>query len=188
MNRQLQCAAAALLGVAWTVPAAASESGHACASIADDQRRLACYDEAFGQPVSVVPTVAAPAVASSAAVAGSGTPAVASAAAVSSAATTGAVDPQADFGLSEQAKVARDPEKAKLTNPDSITATVTEVGKRPRGEFIVTLDNGHVWMQSETNSRARLAVGDTVTIKKGALASYLLITPSKVATRVKRVE
>ena len=55
-------------------------------------------------------------------------------------------------------------------------------------QFIVTLDNGHVWVQSETNSRARLAVGDTVTIKKGALASYLLITPSKVATRVKRVQ
>ena len=101
---------------------------------------------------------------------------------------TGASDPLADFGLSEQAKAARDPEKARQSNPDSITATVTEVGKQPRGQFIVTLDNGHVWVQSETNSRARLAVGDTVTIKKGALASYLLVTPGKVATRVKRVQ
>ncbi len=183
MNMKFQWAVAAFASAAWVVSAAAAESGHACASISDDQQRLACYDAAFGRPVPVAPPAA-----TSNAVATSATPALADEAAAPASTMTGASDPLADFGLSEQAKAARDPEKARQSNPDSITATVTEVGKQPRGQFIVTLDNGHVWVQSETNSRARLAVGDLVTIKKGALASYLLVTPGKVATRVKRVQ
>ena len=36
--------------------------------------------------------------------------------------------------------------------------------------YVITLDNGQVWTQSETNTRQILAPGDTVTIKRAALA------------------
>jgi hypothetical protein len=164
--------------------AVAAETGHRCAAQLDDAARLACYDAAFGRPgVTSAPDASGSADAASATVA---VPAAVAAPAV--AATAVPADPAADFGLSEQAIRARDPELAKITDPDQISATVASLGQRPRGELIFTLDNGQVWVQSEVDRRARLKVGDRVTVKKGALASYLLVTPSGVATRVKRTK
>jgi len=96
------------------------------------------------------------------------------------------VDPQADFGLSEAAKRARDPEKAYQSYPDSITAKVASVGHRRTGELVVTLANGQVWVQLDTNTQARVATGDTVTIRKASLGSYLLVTQSRASVRVRR--
>ena len=69
----------------------------------------------------------------------------------------------------------------------NITATVTDFERRRDGLFVATLDNGQVWSQSELDSRAELRVGDTVTVRRGALGSHLLITPAGIGTRVKRV-
>ena len=68
----------------------------------------------------------------------------------------------------------------------SVTATVTALQRRQDGLFVVTLDNGQVWAQSELDSRAELRPGDTVTVRRGALGSHLLITPAGIGTRVKR--
>ena len=96
-------------------------------------------------------------------------------------------DPVDEFGLSEAAKRARDPEKAKEIMPEQISAKVTKVGNRPTGELVVTLESGQVWVQIETVSKAMVKAGDTVTIKKAALGSYMLVAPNRVATRVRRV-
>ena len=72
--------------------------------------------------------------------------------------------------------------------PESITGTVAAVGRRPAGELTVTLENGQVWTQVMVDQRARVAVGDTVTIKKAALGSHLLVTQGRYATRVRRVK
>jgi hypothetical protein len=53
---------------------------------------------------------------------------------------------------------------------------------------VVTLENGQVWTQIQVDVRARIAVGDTVTIKKAALGSHMLVTASRYATRVRRVK
>lgn len=155
--------------VAWLVFAAMSSlvqagdglGGHECRTITDATARLACYDAAFGKPEG----------------AASGT----------AASVASARGPE-EFGLTHAAIKARDPEKAKEILPESITGAVTEIGWRPTGEIVVTLDNGQIWVQLETDSKVRIKVGDTVRIKKGSLGSYLLVTPSRVATRARRLK
>lgn len=99
-----------------------------------------------------------------------------------------AKNPQDEFGLTEAAKRARDPEKAKEEMPESITEKVTSVGHRPTGELVVTLANGQVWLQIESGSRAKVGAGQTVTIKKASLGSYLMVAPDRIATRVRRIK
>jgi hypothetical protein len=53
----------------------------------------------------------------------------------------------------------------------------------------VSLADGQVWSQVESDdSRSRVKVGDTITIRKATLGSYLLIGPDRIAVRVKRVK
>lgn len=130
-----------------------------CAALADDRARLACYDSIFGRPAAA----AAPAAAT-------------------------AADPEADFGLTEAAKRAREPEESRERFPESISGMVAKVARQPAGELVLTLDNGQVWTQVQVDARARVAVGDTVTIKKAALGSHLLVTEDRYATRVRRVK
>jgi hypothetical protein len=68
----------------------------------------------------------------------------------------------------------------------SIQASITAVERR-RGLFVVTLDNGQAWAQTEIDSRAEVRVGDTVTVRRGMLGSYLLDTSAGIAARVKRL-
>ena len=160
-----------------------------CVAIAEDAERLACYDSVFGRGSVAVPDPpGAPAVASGAASAAAVAVRPASAPATASAApdTPILVDPVAEFGLSETQKRAQDPERAKDASPDSITGTVAQVGRQPTGGLVVTLENGQVWVQAETLSKARIAAGDEVTIRKATMGSYMLVAPNKVAMRVRR--
>lgn len=79
------------------------------------------------------------------------------------------------------------PAPAAAAEPASVTASVTALDRLRDGKFVVTLDNSQVWSQSEINSQAFVEVGDTVTVRRGVLGSYLLVTKSGIATRVKRV-
>jgi hypothetical protein len=148
--------------------------------MADDRARLACYDSIFGRPAPSAP-LAAPAAAAPEAGAVAGT--VAAAPTVAAAA-----NPETDFGLTEAAKRSRVPEESRDQLPESISGTVARVARQPAGEFVVTLGNGQVWTQLQVDPRARVAVGDTVVIKKAALGSHLLVTASRYATRVRRVK
>jgi hypothetical protein len=67
-----------------------------------------------------------------------------------------------------------------------IAATVVQLSVRKNGRFIVTLDNGTVWSQSQNKADVRVAVGDPITLRKSTLGSYLLVTREGVSTRVKR--
>ena len=156
--------------------AASSDAPQRCAEIGDDFARLACYDAIFRKPVASAASTAVPAAAA------------APAAATGTAAASAATNPEADFGLTEAAKRARDPQKAQQEMPESITGAVAAVGRRPAGELTVTLENGQVWTQVMVDQRARVAVGDTVIIKKAALGSHLLVTQGRYATRVQRVK
>lgn len=152
-----------------------------CAALDDDRARLACYDSIFRRPATTAP-VDAPSIDAPAA---AGTPARAVAAAPAAAT---AANTEADFGLTEAAKRARAPEESRERFPESISGTVAKVARQPAGELILTLENGQVWTQLQVDARARVAVGDTVTIKKAALGSHLLVTEGRYATRVRRVK
>jgi len=68
---------------------------------------------------------------------------------------------------------------------DRIEARIVEIRNSASGKAVITLDNGQVWMQTES-SRARLSVNDKVTIRRRSFGSYMLHN-KKTAIRVKRI-
>ena len=163
----------ALLLALLAQPAVAGEGTHACVAIESDRDRLACYDAAFGAPAA----------------------AAASAASKSdhrdAAAPTPAAEPRTatrareEFGLSEGDRRARRPPQD--VEPDRIEAVVARVDRRPTGGKVVTLADGQVWAQIDSDDRSRVKQGDTVTIRKGSLGSFLLLGPDRIAVRVRRL-
>jgi FKBP-type peptidyl-prolyl cis-trans isomerase len=87
-------------------------------------------------------------------------------------------------GELKQEKAQKVPELQEL---EQLQAQVTKVSTKPHGELVVTLENGQVWTEIQTNSGARVKAGDRVTIKPGALGSFLLAAPNGRSTRVTRV-
>lgn len=129
----------------------------ACTIEHDDARRLACFDRAAAPNATL--HVAAP-----------------------------KVDAAQTFGVqgSELAR-NRDDKPQAASQPKRISATVTAIEKRARGELVVTLDNGQVWAQKEVGSYFPLKVGDPVAILAGTLGSFRLLC-GKRATAVTRVQ
>ncbi|MBU3024034.1 hypothetical protein [Aestuariibacter sp. A3R04] len=72
-----------------------------------------------------------------------------------------------DFGLESQ-------RLAKETLPSALSAAVASVTESPRGDRIVTLDNGMVWRENDKRSNLRLKEGDAVTIERGVLGAFYL--------------
>jgi hypothetical protein len=159
-----------------------------CAAVTDDVRRLECFDEELAElrppsivedvvenpptePVEAEQAASPPSVdkAPAATVASEPAPPPPAGAVVPAAAS--AVD---EFGMTEElAKNSTDVDwPAELTE---ISATVTEVHKRPGGEHIVTLDNGQVWTEKRVEHGFRVKEGDTLVIKKGRMGGYRMI-------------
>ena len=180
-SRLLQVFMLLAANLAVTVDAACVDDVQRCAKLTDDRARLECYDEVARR---LAGTNAQPLADASAAASGTATTANRPSS-PSHVTAPPAAKPGADFGLSEAAKQARDPEKAKQ---DSISAEVATIARRLTGEMVVTLADGQVWAQLDPDTRAKIKVGDTVTIRRAALGSYLLVTPSGMATRVKRLK
>ena len=99
------------------------------------------------------------------------------------------VDATHTFGVqgSELARSRDDDKPQADSSPKRISATVTAIEKRARGELVVTLDNGQVWAQKETGAYFPLKVGDPVSILAGTLGSFRLIAGNR-ATAVTRVQ
>ncbi len=72
--------------------------------------------------------------------------------------------------------------------PESLVATVRAVIRRPNGAHVITLDNGQVWTETSLDPSFRVAVGEQVRIKRAAMGTYLLSTPSNRSTRVARTD
>ena len=99
------------------------------------------------------------------------------------------VDTTETFGVhgSELARSREDGKPDPASPPKRISAKVTAIEKRARGELVVTLDNGQVWAQKETGAYFPLKVGDAVSILAGTLGSFRLIAGNR-ATAVTRVQ
>jgi hypothetical protein len=202
----------AIAAGAWCVPGvsgaeALPESLRMCMSEQQDSRRLECFDRetarlaqgtergmesarpatyAFPAAPAAV-TAAAPA--APAAAAPAATVATAAAAPV---APSRAVEPTLEEKFGYRGNLARanlDQQKAAEANFEELTAIITRLSTQPRGEIVVTLDNGQVWTQKSSDRPLRLAVGEQVSIRKATLGSYLLSSAnSRGAMRVIRVQ
>lgn len=77
---------------------------------------------------------------------------------------------------------------AAAEEPAAISATVIEIRQRPRGEMIILLDNEQIWEQKHADTRFRLSVGDTATIKKSAFGGYRLFGDGNRSIQVERTQ
>lgn len=95
-----------------------------------------------------------------------------------------APDPRSDpknFGLNPALQLQQP-----VDVPQSVTARVTRLADDGRGQMLVGLDNGQTWLTDEVDPR--LGLGDKVTIKRAALGSFLLTTPTKRSYRARRTQ
>jgi hypothetical protein len=166
-----------------------------CIGISSSADRLACYDKLAGRvsapqaqrpsAAAAEPVSAAAAPASATAAPASTTAAPASAAPVAAAAAPAAAPTVEDFGLSKVQKAAvsgaSSPPKIK-----SISAKVAAFGRSSNRRTQITLDNGQVW-EYQDDPDSLLSVGDSVTIERATLGSFLLVTPTKLSNRVRRI-
>jgi hypothetical protein len=98
-----------------------------------------------------------------------------------------AATPDKSFGLSaEQARKLEAPGARDKPRPQILSSIVSAVSERADGREVITLANGEIWVQGEAWSTFPLSVGDTITIKPGALGSFHLYAPSGLATWVTR--
>lgn len=51
---------------------------------------------------------------------------------------------------------------------------VSDVTETPRGDAIVTLNNGMIWRQTDKKTNVKVDVGDSITIERGVLGSFYL--------------
>lgn len=183
-----------------TAPAPGSDL-NACAAIPAQAERLACYDKLAGPaPVASTPSGANAPGATAASSGSQSSPTARSSATTPSAprpssmapssASSGValaestasavVVPREAFGLykEEHPVLAKSEIKA-------ITAIVAGISYDPYGRETISLDEGALWQLD--GSDALLASGDSVTIKRAALGSYVLTTSTGRTHRVRRL-
>jgi hypothetical protein len=161
-----------------------------CGAIASADERLACFDKlaksgapgvaAAPPPPAAPPVTTAPRVAAAPAAA----PSVAAAPPASGTAAPAAAfasDPNS-FGL-----VQRSTPVAKGQGLQQIKAVVTKVDTDLQGVVHVSLDNGQVWT-FVNYERVYPVSGETVTIHRAALGSFLMTTASRRTVRVARTQ
>lgn len=151
-----------------------------CANKADDSARLRCFDAT----VADLRRADAPTPTAAAAVAATEIPA--GAAAEAGPATAPDVpppplSPEDRFGLRGDLK------REKQGDLTELVATAASISTKPRGERVVTLDNGQVWAEIAPGSTIRLKPGDPVRIQAGTLGSFLLIAPNGRSSKVSRI-
>lgn len=153
----------AALGASGPALAGTDATAHAladCARIDAPDVRLACYDAIVGRapsPTKPGSTAATP---------------------VPAAAATGHA--AADFG-----KPRPPPPKPEKGVEESVHAAVSRVAADPQGHVTLTLDNGQVWTVIETD--VRVDAGEAVTIRHGALGSFVLVTATRHTYHVRRL-
>lgn len=164
-----------------------------CATLNDDGQRLACFDRLVAAltPVTTVvaaPTAVAPVAASASSAAQSPTAAIAAVAPepvvpVQAAAATPATAPAAAPAASE--RFGLELKQAPVEQLEQLRAMVVKRKKDPYGKWVITLDNGQVWKQSESTSFS--FPSEQVTIERGLLgAFYLRADGQNKSIKVKR--
>jgi hypothetical protein len=161
----LGAAALSAGAAATTVPETALR---ACAGLDSDADRLACYDHLAGRSES------------RAAATVPGHSATASAPAATAAAASAPPSAQT-FGL----YAAEHPKPPPAAAAASLEGRVASVGSSAGGHMTVLLEGGALWELDDADPL--LAAGETVTITRAVLGSYIMHTPSHRTHRARRL-
>jgi hypothetical protein len=91
------------------------------------------------------------------------------------------------FGLTADIARKRDPAAERRADDAVLPGKIIALRQAPAGEFIFTLDNQQVWIQTQPEPNKHFAVGDVVHIEHGAMGSLWLAADKARKTRVKRI-
>lgn len=131
-----------------------------CSHIRQNGERLACFDRAVAYFQSSGENVPAPSAENSFGL------------------QTGVTESRA-----EQAKPKKSEEPL-----SSVTARVSEVSSARDGMKVFALDNGQTWRQTTGSTGVAPKSGDQITVRRGALGSFLMDVPNGPALRVRRLK
>lgn len=165
----------------------------ACATVARDADRLACFDAAVAGASPQARAASEARAAETARIAAADAAAAAVAAktasdAAQAAAVAETAARQKAFG--GETVAAGGPERFAPPPGElqEISANLTEILVNQSGLGVFLLDNGQLWRQVDTSRRPRIKVGDAVTVSKAPLGGYRLnFVKQKAWVLVKRV-
>jgi len=167
-------------------PAVSASALQACAALTTEAARLACYDKLAGR----APTAAAPAAAATPAPKAAAAPtagAAAPAAASPSGAAGAAARPASPAPASPEAFGLYSAEHPKALAPTKTeTLRILDMSHSPKGFLVLQLEGGQLWELHDGDPL--LVSGDTVTVHRAALGSFLVTTPSGRSLRAKRLQ
>lgn len=92
---------------------------------------------------------------------------------------------RASFGLDKPRDAALTPSQS--ASPEHVESRITTVDYASGGQRSFNLENGQVWTMTESSSGGHVKPGDPVELRKGLLSGYVLVTPSGVTLRVRRI-
>lgn len=92
--------------------------------------------------------------------------------------------PEQTFGFSAAAIMKDDAKEPELPE---VQAKIASVVTGADGKMVFALDNGQVWRKLAGDSDPLLRPGSSVSIRRAALGSYLLVTTTGRTSRVTRV-
>lgn len=181
--RRLFIVAASIVYAAAAAGAAQDAGMARCARLSVDTERLACFDALMKrQDDSGEPLQESEMETGVDAVERSSEPAAVEPAAVEPAAVQPAESTVQEDQPSRQLDEAPD---SKRERPREYTAIVVGMRERPRGQMVVTLDNGETWSEQYASHSFLVNVGDTITMKSGKFSSaYRLVAPGGRAYRM----
>jgi hypothetical protein len=169
---------AALVTATWIGAAQAQEPAappealtdvYACAATADDAARLACYDSAVGRLRAAEEEGRVVAVDREQV----------------------AILERDSFGFSLPSLGSLLPRRHDASPPaalERIELRIARITRRADGRHHIVMENGQTWAQIEPQSVSNLEVGDTITIRRASLGSFMLSPQHGAAHRVRRVE
>jgi hypothetical protein len=91
------------------------------------------------------------------------------------------------FGMTAEIAHRRDP-AVEYDHSDVLAGKINGLQEVTSGQWIFTLDNGQLWIQTEPKPGMRFSVGETVQIEHGAMGSLWLAADHRRKTRVKRIQ
>jgi hypothetical protein len=128
-----------------------------CAALRRDTERLLCYDKAVAQIRSGDAALAAPSA-------------------------------ENMFGANSDIVGARDAQAdVKREELRQISGTVTSLRRGDDGMIHLSLDNGQVWRQQDSDVRLMVGEGDKITIVRGSMGTFRITDKSGRFARFKRV-
>lgn len=103
----------------------------------------------------------------------------------------GAPSAESSFGMQTGVMASR-VEQAKPEQSEeplsSVTARISDVSVMRDGLKMFVLDNGQTWRQIAASTTLAPRAGDQISVRRGALGSFLMDVPNGPALRVRRVK